>query len=165
LEMRRNAVSSGQSSLTISQFWGLIIFLISCYCSLADYQHRRILAAAAPLSMLHVRKYHSGYSIIHIFLFASYSHRNANCRAKAKAIAERHAALIPCHLHCTFSPLVNKRNFFPDVVSHPLVVFARNSHRSMQKSLYIRHKLIAGGYGVKRGVEESISKMRMCNVH
>jgi hypothetical protein len=142
----------------------LIIFLISCYCSLADYQHRRISAAAAPPCCTFANTTFWIFYHTHL-LFASYSHRNANCRAKAKAIAERHAALIPCHLHCTFSPLVNKRNFFPDVVSHPLVVFARNSHRSMQKSLYIRHKLIAGGYGVKRGVEESISKMRMYNVH
>jgi len=46
------------------------------------------------------RKYHSGDSIIHIFLFASYSHNNAKqaamfvVGAKAKASAER-AALIP----------------------------------------------------------------------
>ena len=36
------------------EVWGLHYFFISCYCSLADYQHRRILAAIT-LSLLAAR--------------------------------------------------------------------------------------------------------------
>lgn len=69
-----------------------------------------------PPSLLPARKCHSEDSIIHSFLFAptpTELQSKQRCgEVRARALAKRHAALIPRHTLCKFSPLMNKRKNF-----------------------------------------------------
>jgi hypothetical protein len=103
-------------SLQAIYFVFVIFFLFHATAQVAGYQHRRISAAVSSLSSLQARKCHFEGSIIHSFLFASYSDRlqsKQQCgRARARALAKRHATLILGHMLCTFSHLMNNRKIF-----------------------------------------------------
>jgi hypothetical protein len=132
--------------------WGSGLFFLfhAIYCSLADYQHRRILAAVASLSLLHARQYHSGDSIIHIFLFRFLLPQK--CKASSNVLGqEQSISRTPCsshHLSCAALHFFSSRQLtqnFPDVVSHPWWSSRIVTIDQCKKSRSIRLKFIIGG--------------------
>ena len=146
------------------EVWGLHYFFISCYCSLADYQHRRILAAITP-SLLAARTsipfwifYHTHFNFG--FLLPQKCKASSNVKGRSKELAKPMQLSSPIACFASFLvSSINAKFSWCGVTS--LMVFAHSNRRSMLEEPAIRRKVISGGYGVKRGWKKAFRNAKV----